>query len=78
VCEIGQLNASKMWTLLAMAEQIHILNAVNDDGDGLIVSFSDGTTAGYVVEELLALRPYREPTHELNSRSLPQRPATQF
>ena len=28
--------------------------------DGLLVTFSDGTTAGYVVEELLQLRPLRE------------------
>jgi hypothetical protein len=28
--------------------------------DGLIVTFSDGTVAGYVVEELLLLRPLRE------------------
>jgi hypothetical protein len=26
----------------------------------LIVVFTDGTTSGYVVEELLELRPYRE------------------
>ena len=32
-----------------------------DGEDGLIVTFSDGTTAGYVTEELLELRPFREP-----------------
>jgi hypothetical protein len=32
-----------------------------DDEDGLFVTFSDGTAAGYVVEELLELRPFREP-----------------
>ena len=26
------------------------------------MAFSDGTAAGYVAEELLELRPYREPT----------------
>jgi len=31
-----------------------------DGVDGLLVTFSDGTTGGYVVEELLALRPVRE------------------
>jgi hypothetical protein len=30
--------------------------------NGLLVTFSDGTTAGYVTEELLELRPFREPT----------------
>jgi hypothetical protein len=35
--------------------------AVELDGtDGLLVTFSDGTTGGYVIEELLALRPIRE------------------
>ena len=29
--------------------------------DGLIVTFSDGTVGAYVVEELLELRPHREP-----------------
>jgi hypothetical protein len=28
--------------------------------DGIIVTFSDGTAAGYVVEEPLKLRPIRE------------------
>ena len=43
-----------------MAEEIRILTTEPDGDDGLIVTFSDGTTAGYVVEELLALRPVRE------------------
>ncbi len=43
-----------------MTEPTRILSAQRDDGDGLIVTFSDGTTAGYVAEELLELRPYRE------------------
>jgi hypothetical protein len=32
---------------------------VEPDADGLVVTFSDGTTAGYLVEELLGLRPHR-------------------
>jgi hypothetical protein len=43
-----------------MAEEIHILTVEKDGEDGLIVTFSDGTVAGYVVEELLLLRPLRE------------------
>jgi len=36
--------------------------AVEQDGvDGVFVTFSDGTSAGYLVEELLELRPKREP-----------------
>ena len=47
--------------MLLMDDSIQIL-AVERDDDGLIVDFSDGTTAGYVIEELLELRPKREPT----------------
>lgn len=37
-----------------------LIVAVEPDGiDGVIVTFSDGTAAGYVVEELLELRPKR-------------------
>jgi hypothetical protein len=39
-----------------------MLTAELESDDGLILTFSDGTTAGYVVEELLDLRPFREPT----------------
>jgi hypothetical protein len=47
-----------------MAEEIHILKVEKDGEDGLIVTFSDGTIAGYVVEELLLLRPQREAVKE--------------
>jgi len=47
---------------LVMAEPIQILTVERDGEDGLIVTFSDGTSAGYVAEELLELRPFREPT----------------
>jgi hypothetical protein len=43
-----------------MTEDVHILKVVKDGHDGLLVTFSDGTTAGYVAEELLMLRPIRE------------------
>ena len=43
-----------------MAETIRILTTECDGDDGLIVTFSDGTTGAYVVEELLELRPFRE------------------
>jgi hypothetical protein len=48
--------------ILSMAEPIRILTVELEGDDGLIVTFSDGTTAGYVTEELLELRPFREPT----------------
>jgi hypothetical protein len=44
-----------------MQNPISILLAEVDGEDGLIVTFSDGTITGYVTEELLELRPKREP-----------------
>lgn len=46
--------------LISMSDSIHILTTERDGEDGLIVTFSDGTTDAYVVEELLELRPFRE------------------
>jgi len=43
-----------------MAKNIKILSVELEEDDGLLVTFSDGTVAGYVVEELLELRPHRE------------------
>ena len=59
---------SKDWTV---SHSLHVytarmnseiqMQAVELDGkDGLVVTFSDGTTGGYVIEELLKLRPVRE------------------
>jgi len=45
-----------------MDEPIEIVTIEREGGYGLIVSFSDGTIASFVVEELLDLRPYREPS----------------
>ena len=45
-----------------MASAIKILTTEFDGDDGLIVTFSDGTTGAYVVEEMLELRPFRERT----------------
>jgi hypothetical protein len=47
-----------------MLDSIRILTAEPDGEDGLIITFSDGTTAGYVIEELVELRPRREQTAE--------------
>jgi hypothetical protein len=44
----------------SMDETIRILATEFDGDDGLIVTFSDGTTGAYVVEELLELRPFRD------------------
>jgi hypothetical protein len=45
-----------------MASAIKILTTKFDGDDGLIGTFSDGTTGAYVVEEMLELRPFRERT----------------
>jgi hypothetical protein len=44
---------------------IQILCVEPDSTDGLIVKFSDDTVTGYVVEELLELRPIREKIREI-------------
>ena len=53
---------ARMRVSFVMADNIRILTLERDDPDGLIVTFSDGTSAAYLVEELLELRPCREPT----------------
>ena len=50
-----------------MDEQIQILNVERYGEDGLILIFSDRTTAGYITEELLELRPFREPVESKRS-----------
>jgi len=59
-----QLAAWQGGTLFAMTEDIKILKVEKDGEDGLIVTFSDGSIGGYVVEELLLLRPNREAVKE--------------
>ena len=46
--------------MFGMVSVIQILSVEQDGKDGLIVTFSDGTTGTYVLEELLELRPNRE------------------
>jgi hypothetical protein len=45
-----------------MVSPIQVLAVEQDSIDGIIVKFTDETIAGYVVEELLKLRPKRERT----------------
>jgi hypothetical protein len=47
-----------------MATGIHVAGVEKGGKDGVVVTFSDGTVAGYVVEELLSLRPIRETLKE--------------
>jgi hypothetical protein len=56
-------------------EPIYIVSVMREGNDGLIVDFSDGTTAAYVPEELLGLRPYRELTRSAVSPVLLPKPA---
>ena len=47
-----------------MAIGIHVVGVEKGGEDGVVVMFSDGTVAGYVVEELLSLRPMRKTLNE--------------
>jgi hypothetical protein len=59
-----------------MSKHIQILNVEKDGEDGLTVTFSDGTIGGYVVEELLLLRPIRETIEKPEGRNLREMSAT--
>jgi len=63
--DIEQSPAKKWDTFSIMSVETHIDKVERDGEDGLIVTFSDGTTCGYVVEELLDLRPIRERVKEI-------------
>lgn len=41
-----------------------IVKVEQDGKDGIFVTFSDGTAAGYLVEELIELRPHRKSLSE--------------
>ena len=47
-----------------MAERIKIVEVDRVDGYGVIVDFSDSTTARYTVEELINMRPLREQSQD--------------
>jgi hypothetical protein len=59
VSNIEHHTTSPKFILAAMESFAQILSVEMDDGDGVMVRFSDGTVAGYVAEELLELRPCR-------------------
>jgi hypothetical protein len=54
-------------TLKVPDNSIYIFKVEKDHADGILVTFSDGTSAGYVVEELLSLRPIRERVRDSHS-----------
>ena len=45
--------------LTAMVKKIHVVRVEQGGEVGVVVTFSDGTVAGYAVEELLSMRPIR-------------------
>jgi hypothetical protein len=53
---------------VAMEVLAKIVRVEIEGDDGLIVTFSDATEAAYVVEELLELRPHREPIDSSSNR----------
>jgi hypothetical protein len=55
-----------------MSRDITIKSVHNETDEALIIRFSDGTYAGFMVEELLALRPQRE--YRDTSTDAPRRP----
>ena len=69
VSNIGQPAIRSTCNSLQMNGEIQILAVELDGHDGLVVTFSDGTTGGYVVEELLDLRPIRERVRTKNIKA---------
>jgi hypothetical protein len=41
-------------------KRVKVIDVQRDGDDGILVTFSDDTIAGYLLQELMALRPYRE------------------
>jgi len=66
---MGQLAVASRRRLCLMLRKTTILSVERDGEDGLIVTFSDGTLGAYVAEELLELRPVREPSDDLGRQS---------
>jgi hypothetical protein len=54
-----------------MTNAVRMLTTEFDGDDGLIVTFSDGTTGAYVVEELLELRPFRDRVKTKTTKKTP-------
>jgi len=76
VPNIEQLGARLRNTVSPMDDEIRLISVEMDGDDGLIATFSDGTTGGYLVQELLQLRPCRERVREAKSLKAPQIPPT--
>ena len=53
-----------------MGTNVQIVHVERYASDGIVVTFSDGTRAAYVVEELFELRPHREPIRNIKIADL--------
>jgi hypothetical protein len=53
-----------------MNSPVDIVAVARIAGCGIVVTFSDGTSAAYPSEELEALRPYREPAPSIAPQTL--------
>ncbi len=51
-------------------DAVYIVKVEQEGEDGVLVTFSDGTIAGYVAEELIELRPIREKASETTRRAV--------
>jgi hypothetical protein len=76
VSDIDQLTTVLRGNVWTMSRNVRISGVEQDGDDGLIVTFSDGTTAGYVAEELLGLRPVRQPVRGPKTPNLHEKPPT--
>jgi hypothetical protein len=61
-------------THISDSNRLDILSAEKDGKDGVLVRFTDGTITGYVIEELLHLRPIRD-VEDSKARNSVQEPA---
>ena len=48
-----------------MAERLEFVEIFRVDGYGLMITFNDGTSARYTVDELANMRPVREHTEKV-------------
>lgn len=62
--DTGERTVWSKGTVINMAIGIHVVGVEKGGEGGVVVTYSDGTVAGYVVEELLSLRPTRETIKE--------------
>lgn len=62
--------AATNFTLKPDNTRVQIVDVERYASEGIVVTFSDGTRAAYVVEELLELRPHREPIRNIKIADL--------